>query len=80
MNLFHSLEEHAELFLEAIQERMQHQISAFGGAEQRLHDIVKALREHLEPTVETPVATPEVVETPVATPEVVETPVATPDA
>ena len=58
MNLFQSLEEHAELFLEAIQERMQHQISAFGGAEQRLQDIVKTLREHLEPTVEVSVAEP----------------------
>jgi len=61
MNLFHSLEEHAELFLEAIHERMQHQISAFGGAEQRLVDIVATLRAHIDPVVE---AVEEVVEAP----------------
>jgi hypothetical protein len=52
MNLFHSLEEHAELFLEAIHERMQHQIAAFGGAEARLESIVATLRAHLEPAEE----------------------------
>jgi len=52
MNLFHSLEEHAELFLEVLHERMQHQIAAFGGAEQRLQDIVATLRAHLTPAEE----------------------------
>ena len=52
MNLFHSLEEHAELFLEVLHERMQHQIAAFGGADERLKEIVATLRAHLEPVVE----------------------------
>ena len=65
MNLFHSLEEHAELFLEAIHERMQHQIAAFGGADERLKEIVATLRAHLEPAVEA-VAAP-VAEAPQAT-------------
>jgi len=62
MNLFHSLEEHAELFLEAIHERMQHQIAAFGGAEQRLVDIVATLRAHLSPVEETAAETPKAAE------------------
>jgi len=59
MNLFQSLEEHAELFLEVIQERAQNQISSFGGVEQRLQDIVATLRAHIaqvKEVVETPQA------------------------